>query len=186
MTEPTDLPRIILVPVGSVNPRLLEFLILTLPDTFKMPCTLGPPLLDVSQAYSLVRQQYYSTELLKRLLTLNQHATTKILGVTEVDLFIPILTFVFGEAQLNGPAAIISAHRLRQSFYGLPEDEALLLERCQKEALHELGHTFGLVHCQSFECVMHRSHSVEQVDLKRNSFCPMCAQTLAHNRLTLR
>lgn len=179
MKQHTDSPGIILSPLGSVNPRLLEFLALTLPDTFKMPCALAPPLLDVAQAYSLVRQQYHSTKLLAQLLTLNQCETTKILGVTEVDLFIPILTFVFGEAQLNGRAAIISTHRLRQSFYGLPEDEALLLERCQKEALHELGHTFGLIHCPSFECVMHRSNSVEQVDLKRNSFCSTCSQALA-------
>jgi archaemetzincin len=95
--------------------------------------------------------------------------------VAEPDLFIPILTFVFGEAQLGGTASIISIARLRQSYYGLPEDQALYYHRAEKEALHELGHTLGLIHCPSYECVMHFSNGIEEVDLKGDRYCPSCS-----------
>lgn len=170
-----------IVPVGHVNPAILEFLALTLPETLPVSCQIRNSPIDLNEAYSAARQQYNSTELLARLTRLNDNGPTKILGVTDVDLFIPILTFVFGEAQLGGPAALISVHRLRQRFYGLAEDEALFFERCEKEAIHELGHAFGLVHCRRFECVMHFSNSIEQVDLKSESLCPSCYNLLSQS-----
>ncbi|HXG93242.1 MAG TPA: hypothetical protein VNN73_12900 [Blastocatellia bacterium] len=111
------------------------------------------------------------------MLAINSNGT-KTLGVADVDLFIPIFTFVFGEAQLAGRAALISVHRLRQQFYGLPEDERLFYERCEKEAVHELGNVFGLAHCKRFDCVMRFSNSIEMVDIKTNSFCATCAGLL--------
>ena len=98
----------------------------------------------------------------------------RVLGVTGLDLYMPILTFVFGEAQLNNTCAIVSAYRLRQEFYGLPQDSGLLYERLLKEALHELGHTFGLTHCRTYDCVMAASHAVERIDLKGSQFCGDC------------
>lgn len=94
------------------------------------------------------------------------------------DIYIPILTFVFGEAQLEGRCALMSGHRLHQEFYGLPRDEDLYMHRCEKEAVHELGHTMGLKHCQNFECVMRYSNSVADIDIKRNVFCPDCSRIL--------
>lgn len=81
---------------------------------------------------------------------------------------------VFGEAELGGYFAIISLARLRQSFYGLPEDKHLFLERTIKEAVHELGHTYGLSHCPDPECVMHFSNSLMDTDRKKPSFCSRC------------
>jgi archaemetzincin len=95
--------------------------------------------------------------------------------VTDFDLYIPILTFVFGEAQLGETAALVSTHRLRPEFYGLPHDPRLLQARLLKEALHELGHTFGLRHCSDYLCVMSASHSADRIDLKQADFCPACA-----------
>jgi len=86
---------------------------------------------------------------------------------------------VFGEAQLSNRAAVMSAYRLRQSFYGLPDNDVMFYERCEKEAVHELGHAFGLVHYKGFERVMHFSNSIEPVDLKSSAFCPSCARLLA-------
>jgi archaemetzincin len=76
----------------------------------------------------------------------------------------------------------MSVFRLHQRFYGLPEDERLFYERCEKEALHELGHTFGLVHCKLYECVMHYSNSIEQVDLKHSRFCPSCSALMTEGK----
>jgi archaemetzincin len=102
----------------------------------------------------------------------------KVLGVTSLDLFVPVLTFVFGEAQLNGTAALVSTFRLNETFYGFPPNEALLEERLIKEAVHELGHTFGLIHCRDFACVMHSSTSVEEIDVKGKEFCGSCRKIL--------
>ena len=87
-----------------------------------------------------------------------------------------MLSFLFGQAQLDGAAAIVSIARLRQEFYGLPGDEGLLLARARKEALHELGHTFGLVHCPDPLCAMSLSTSLPQVDAKRDEYCESCAR----------
>ena len=101
-------------------------------------------------------------------------ADARVLGVTEADMFIPVLTFVFGEAQLGGRAAVVSTYRLRNEVYGLQPDPRLLEERLLKEAMHELGHTFGLLHCHHTECVMQASTYAESVDLKPAAYCGSC------------
>lgn len=109
----------------------------------------------------------------------------RLLGVTMVDLYIPILTFVFGEAQLQGKCALVSAHRLHQEFYGLPADPELLHSRLLKEAVHELGHTLALSHCDDYACVMSASHGVEWIDLKTAHLCSAC-RSLVINRQGVR
>jgi archaemetzincin len=82
---------------------------------------------------------------------------------------------VFGQAQLGGQVALISLARLRQEFYGMPQNRALFLGRALKEAVHELGHTFVLTHCPEGECPMSLSTNIRQVDGKRATFCASCA-----------
>lgn len=135
--------------------------------------------IDYHASFDANRDQYHSTELLRCLLNHFPDKRVKVLGITSLDLFIPILTFVFGEAQLDGTVAVVSSHRLRPQFYGLKPDDALMAQRAVKEAIHELGHTFGLVHCPYYECVMHSSPSVEEIDLKSEAFCPECEQAFA-------
>ena len=130
--------------------------------------------LNIEKAYDLSREQYYSTVILQQLLKMHNKENEKVLGLTSLDLFIPILTFVFGEAQLNGKAAVVSSFRLRSEYYGIKPNEILLKERILKESVHELGHTFGLIHCPNFECVMHSSTYVEEIDLKNVHFCQRC------------
>jgi len=100
------------------------------------------------------RKQYVSTKILKAILEEVPGDAGKVLGVIDEDLCIPILTFVFGEAQLGGVGAVVALARLRQEFHGLDPDEPLFLERLHKECLHELGHAYGLIHCHHPECVM--------------------------------
>jgi archaemetzincin len=126
-------------------------------------------------AFDAQRGQFYSTLLLERLESMYGAESDRILGITQVDLFIPIFTYVFGEALLGRPPAIISLHRLCPTFYGLPIDRKLLLNRAATEAAHELGHTCGLVHCGDYNCAMHVSHAAEEVDLKGPGFCRRCA-----------
>ena len=125
-------------------------------------------------SFEPARNQYISTKILKEILGDVPANTLKLLGVTDKDLCIPILTYVFGEAQLGGTAAVVSLARLRQEYYGAPPDPKLFQERMRKECLHELGHTFGLIHCKSRDCVMYLSNTVVDVDTKGRSFCGAC------------
>ncbi len=167
---------ITLVPVGPVERGLLASLSEGLAAHLRVACAIQPQTLSPEFAFNPLRAQYHSSEILKRLLAGVAAADSwKILGVTEADLYIPILTFVFGEAQLADHGAVVSSHRLHQEFYGLPTDPRLLQERLLKEAIHELGHTFGLRHCSDYRCVMSPSHAVETIDLKSASFCESCS-----------
>ena len=132
-------------------------------------------------SYEAVRNQYYSTKILREMLKEVPGDAFKLLGVTDKDLCIPILTYVFGEAQVGGTAAVVSLARLRQEQYGLAPDQPLLLERLRKESLHELGHTFGLIHCPSKDCVMYLSNTVVDVDIRGRDFCRGCQAILANS-----
>lgn len=158
--------------------ELLRRLAAIVERTFALPVEVHPPWFDPETAYDPSRGQYNSTRLLADLLTSPRTDTARVLGVTAVDLFVPVLTFVFGEAQLDGRAAVVSTHRLRPEAYGLPTDDELLTERAEKEALHELGHTWGLRHCHHPECVMRASTYAEEIDLKPAAFCDRCLAVL--------
>jgi len=120
------------------------------------------------------RQQFHSSEILNRMQEYVNDDTWRLLGVSSMDLYIPILTFVFGEAQMGGPCAVVSSHRLTQEFYGLPPDSELLRQRLSKEAVHEIGHTLNLAHCDDYQCSMAPSHGVEWIDLKETTLCEAC------------
>lgn len=134
--------------------------------------------LDLAPAHSPERSQYHATLVLASLLRKLPDSRSRILGITSVDLYVPVLTFVFGQAQLDGPGSLLSTFRLRNEYYGLPPDENVLLDRTIKEAVHELGHSFGLVHCPDPECVMSSSTYVEEVDLKGDWYCSSCTREM--------
>ncbi len=134
--------------------------------------------IDLPKTFDNYRRQYNSSQILIQLIEKPPPDALKILGITEVDMFIPILTFVFGEAQLDGTGAVVSLHRLNNKFYGLPEDKKLLTQRLVKEAVHELGHTFGLIHCNNPPCVLISSTYVEDIDQKSHELCSQCQQHL--------
>lgn len=163
-----------LLPVGVTDIRLLEWLAESLQEKFRVRTRILPPLLDVGFALHAERQQYHSSELLSSMQSYVTRDTWKLLGITALDLYIPILTFVFGEAQVGGSAAIVSYHRLRQQFYGLPEDQDRLANRLLIEAVHEMGHTLQLTHCEDYRCAMAASHAVEWIDIKDSGYCEAC------------
>jgi len=163
-----------LLPVGKLDGGLLNELAPALADTFGVPCEILTSPLDPEFAFHGERQQYHSSEILARMHSLPSRAAWRVLGVTAMDLYIPILTFVFGEAQIGGPCALVSLHRLRQEFYGLPGDRRLVQQRLLKEAVHEIGHTMHLTHCDDYRCAMAASHAVEWIDLKGSGLCPEC------------
>lgn len=132
---------------------------------------LGPP----NSEFDAAREQFSAPMILKRVLASKPSSVDKVLAVTSHDLFIPMLSFVYGQAQLNGVAAVVSLARLRQEFYTMPGNKTVLLARSRKEAVHETGHLHNLVHCSEAGCAMSLSTNLRQLDLKSDTLCPACS-----------
>ena len=163
-----------LLPIGDFDGGLLRYLAPAMANLFRVPTEVLSVRLDPEFAYHGERQQYHSSEILQAMQRYVRSDSWRVLGITAIDLYIPILTFVFGEAQIGGPCGLVSVHRLRQEFYGLPTDLDLLNQRLLKEAVHEVGHTLDLTHCEDYQCAMAPSHAVEWIDLKEGSLCCSC------------
>jgi archaemetzincin len=166
--------------VGSVVPPVINWIENAAAEWFAFPIRRLPPMPVPKESYDPSRGQYQSVEIMKALGEVAPPDTARILGVTEMDLAIPMLSFLFGQAQLEGSVALISLCRLRQEFYGLAADDELLRERTVKETLHELGHTFGLTHCGEPKCVMSLATHIGLVDQKAERYCARCGTHLAH------
>jgi archaemetzincin len=165
--------------LGTVSVLLLDELAAALARVFRVSCHVRAETFDAGFAFEPTRNQFHSTAILQALQALPRPEGVRLLGITGLDLYVPVLTFVFGEAQLEGDCALVSLHRLREEFYGLPASNDLLHERLVKEAVHELGHTFGLRHCEDWECVMASTHAVERLDIKSVAFCSDCRRRIA-------
>jgi archaemetzincin len=137
--------------------------------------------IDLKESFSVERNQYFSTQLLAEATNHTSGLNGKVVILVDFDLYIPVFTFVFGEAQINGKHSIVSLCRLHEEFYTGQTDEELLLRRAIKEILHELGHNFGLLHCHNWDCVMHSSAIVEEVDIKGDNYCPECLNIIMTN-----
>lgn len=160
---------------GEPEPGMIDHVHMHVQKAFRVPVRVLDDPARPEGTLDARRRQHSSGRMLKWLLEKGPPGS-KVLGITDVDLFIPILTFVFGEAQLNGTAAVVSTARLKEP---LPvRDPRLVIERLAKEAIHELGHAMGLVHCAVPDCAMGRAASVRDVDSKRGSLCSGCQAQL--------
>jgi archaemetzincin len=164
--------KITLKPLGDVADEIMDKLKDEVGGIFHCPVEIKAGFSDLTQAYNPERKQYFSSKLLASLK--KSEREERVVGITDVDLYVPRLNFVFGEADIALGTAIVSLCRLRPEYYGLASDEALFLERATKEIVHELGHTFGLGHCPNNKCVMHFSNSLADTDVKEAHFCSKC------------
>jgi archaemetzincin len=163
-----------LVAIGDVPEQVMNWVENAASEWYPLPIRRLPALAVPETAYDPKRKQYQSVEIMKMLAQAAPSDAYRILGVADVDLAIPMLSFLFGQAQLDGRIALVSLCRLHQEFYGLPADEQTLRERTSKEVLHELGHTFGLVHCSDPRCVMSLATHIGLVDAKGEKYCERC------------
>ncbi len=168
-----------IVPVGSTARTLVREIAEPLSAELSVQVVFGQPLTEPSYAFNKDRSQYHSSAILRRLAPLRSKAQLGVLGIAEVDLFIPDHPFVFGEADREGKVAIISLARLRPEFQGAPQNTDLLRSRARSEAVHEAGHLAGLSHCHDLHCVMFFSSSVFDTDKKGFALCHDCKAELA-------
>lgn len=166
---------IFIAPLKFYSNLLLQNLIEELKKRFSSSVNVVELKLNLDNFFSIDRKQYFSTQIIAEAIKLTDQFNGKVILLTDVDIFVPALTFIFGEAQLNGKHSIVSVCRLHEEFYSGISNENLLLQRTIKEILHELGHNYGLRHCIDWDCVMHASHGIEEVDIKGNRFCSKCS-----------
>jgi archaemetzincin len=169
---------ILLVNFGYFEKDLLEQIVHDVEHEFRLPIKLKEGHWDLSEFYDPSRRQYDGNKILKELDNNNASPRSKTIGLFNVDLFIPILTYIFGQAYLNGRSGIASLYRLSNEKYGITKENNTLLDRFRKEIIHELGHTFGLVHCYNPDCVMRSSTYAEDIDQKSQFLCRTCKEKL--------
>lgn len=166
-----------LSPISKIDPFILDYLEGRIRDIFKTVIIVGSPLPLPHYAYNDSRGQYHSTKILDEMRK-GKASENRLLGIIDADLFVLGLNFVFGEAEMVSGVAIIGLTRLRPEFYGGEEDDGIFLQRVLKEAVHELGHTYGLGHCKDARCVMRFSNSISDTDRKDWQFCKKCSVVL--------
>jgi archaemetzincin len=170
--------KIGILSIGQIDSKVLDWVSETLNMSFpKTTCTVISEILPTpKEAFDKRRKQHRSDIILSLIQEVadRERAMERILGIVDVDIFVPPLSFVFGEAKYPGKVAVISLHRLRSEFYGRKSNAELFMERTAKEAVHELGHTFGLAHCKNPFCVMYFSNSIFETDRKQSIFCSKC------------
>lgn len=169
---------ITLVSYGNFDKNFLEKVAFDVKREFNYPVIFSEGNIEINDFYDPARRQYDGNKLLVEMESMHTPSSLKTIGLFRVDLFIPILTYIYGQAVLNGKTGISSLYRLKNELYGMKQDENLLQQRFSKVVIHELGHTFGLIHCHIPSCVMRPSSYVEILDQKSSSFCHSCRKKL--------
>ncbi len=160
-------------PIGDIDQNIIESIREAISSAYGFGTVVLNAFDDITFAHNHTREQYHSTAILEKLEeSIAAENVLKVIAITDKDLFIPILTYVFGEAQLGGKACILSLHRLMEG------DRPAIICRVTKEAVHELGHTFSLRHCKEKQCVMGYSRGTQDVDRKGSKMCRYCTVLL--------
>jgi archaemetzincin len=165
---------IMLISLGPVLPDLLPWLADHLEEVLGRGVAMGEVIPLSATGYDPGRRQYSGDALIAAWRDHPYPGAERVLGLTDADCYAPGLNFIFGQATPGGREALVALPRLCEPFYGLPDDPVLFRQRVLKEAVHELGHTWGLSHCPDPHCVMHFSNSLHDTDVKGPDFCSRC------------
>lgn len=163
------------VPIGNVPEITCKTIVAHISGYLSLDADILPPLEHPAYALDEKRLQYNASTILKALESEHFHDYAKVLGVLDVDIFVPIFTHVFGEAEQGGQYGLVSLHRLRKDLDGCTPSMSFLLERVAKVALHESGHLFNLFHCMDEKCLMHFSGGLRDLDKTPLYFCRYCS-----------
>jgi archaemetzincin len=174
------LKKILILPIGNIDLNILTIIAQEIERAFHDKVEIGKEIPIPQDSYDSERKQYNSSTILQKIKPLKPKDIDLILSVTDADLFVPELNFVFGEADASSEITIISLFRLKPEFYGKPPDMKLFLERAAKEAIHELGHAYWLGHCSNPNCIMYFSNTIWNTDRKGPRFCRKCRGLLGY------
>jgi archaemetzincin len=162
------------IPMGRLGDLAVHVVAAHLQTFLEIPVDILEPREVPADAFLHHRQQFDAGIILQHLAQLPYPGHSRIVGLTNVDLCIPILTHVYGEAEVGGRAAVISIFRLRQNEDGTNAPLDQYYERLAKVALHEIGHTLSIYHCEDPRCVMRYSPGVRHLDEVELFFCERC------------
>ena len=166
------------VPFGEIPEIALRDLVTHIQSHFNLSAVVLPPIQYPSAAYDERRKQYNAAIIIRALESIPFPGFDKIIGVLNLDLFVPIFTHVLGEAQEGGKYALASMFRLRRGRGGSPPLMEKIIRRLSKVALHEIGHLFDAGHCMDGKCLMHFSGSLQDLDSISLNFCAYCSEYL--------
>lgn len=169
---------IMLLPIGQVDPATIEVVRKPLEEIYRRRTDVGSSLPVPKYAYNPTREQYHSSAILKRVETSRDPAWEAAVGLTEADLFVPEVPFIFGEADRSTRSALISLRRLRPEA-GPPETRRdILTRRFISEVIHQIGLIRGLAHCPNNRCVMYFASAVNEIDKRGSGLCANCRKRL--------
>jgi archaemetzincin len=168
-----------IIPLGNVPMEVLEAIAVEVPAHIGPPARVLSPMENPSYAYNRRRLQYNAAHIIQRMEVRAHLGYRKVLGVLNVDLFLPIFTHVFGEAREGGECALVSLYRLKRNVEGLEVSMELVAERAAKVALHEIAHLFNVAHCMDRNCLMHFSMDLQELDETPMEFCFYCRAYLS-------
>jgi archaemetzincin len=171
-------PSIALTKMGRIPQTVLRVIAANIQALLEIPVEILPAMAIPEEAFQRHRCQYDAGLVLNYLARVAFPQHLRILAVTDVDLCTPILTFVFGQAELGLNLAVISDYRLKHMEEGVIAAEGIYYERLAKVALHELAHTFSLYHCETPKCLMRYSHGLRHLDELDIFFCERCSFAL--------
>jgi archaemetzincin len=174
MNETTN--RVGILPIGEVPLIVSQTIAAHISGYLDLSATILPGLENFTDSFNENRLQYDAAKTLKKLESIKGKDIDKILGILTVDLYVPIFSYVFGEAKQGGKAAVISLYRLAKDTDGKTQPSPTVLERAAKIALHELGHLYNLYHCANEHCLMHFSGGLQDLDSSPLYFCRYCSK----------
>ncbi len=170
--------RIVVVPMGETDFTLVNRIAVELGPVFNRSVDILKGMKMPQEAYNIIRNQYYALVILAKLERVRANNREKVIAVCEEDLYLPDETYIIGHADALAGTCIVSLNRIRQEFYGLPEDDAKIYPRLRKEALHQLAHLYDLMECRNPKCVNYHSQSMLDIDNKEERFCDICQRQL--------
>jgi len=167
------LPRqVLLVGLGDVPARLLADVANGLREALGIASRAATPLGQPAYAFNKDRCQYHAPAILRRLSALRPSAASApVMGLVDVDLFLPETEYVIGEADRSAGVAVFSTARLQG------EADALRHRACA-EAVHCVGCLLGLSSCLDYRCAMFASRDALDSDRKGPGLCPSCRVAL--------
>ncbi|MFO7748828.1 MAG: hypothetical protein R6V54_01910 [Desulfobacteraceae bacterium] len=163
-----------ILPVGEIDGSLVQAVASSVAKAFNVSGAVLPGVAPFLDAFDNRRVQYDAGVIIKKLENMDFSGFAKVIALFDEDLFIPVFSFVLGEARMGGRCALVSLHRL----HGDPA-------RAVKVAMHEFGHLMTLGHCDQRGCVMNFSKDTKHLDMVSTTFCRVCRESVLYRITTL-